>query len=320
MPRSFTWLAAIHILLFALTACELSPDVVICNDGKPPVIKTPTTIKEVATTLGAPVQLYTYNPAQENTFNSAQGTAVVIPAHAFVDENGKPVTTPVHVQLREVFDKATMVLTAMPTISDGRALESAGEFYLAPEEKVKWADGISVTLSSQIPPSVTSMEGMQLFAAQPISDFSFDCFHWSPQIDTTFKSFGQTASAKIPSALLNAGYEWINFDRFLPDEPKDTIIVTIPGENIDLKTNTMAYVLFQDNNTAFKFCESAGIGKLKSPGIPLGTAVSTVVIRTLNGKVYYGRTNTIVDGKKYLAPNILEITPEALVDSLKLLK
>ncbi|WP_157547587.1 hypothetical protein [Hymenobacter sp. DG25A] len=323
MQRTLKWLSALHILVFSLSGCELSPDVVICEDGTPPVLGTPATIQEIPTKLGPPMQLFTYDPAQENTFTSTQGTAILIPANAFVNENGQPITTPVHLEMREVFNKADMVLAAMPTISNGRILESAGELYLSPQEKVKWADGKTIEMTTTIPPSVTSMNGMRLFSGA--SNPTVGCFNWDLVLDTgsALAVTGQAlpqAKVTISSTLLNTGATWINIDKFLPEAPKDTIVANIPGDPVDVAKNTMAFALIRDRNSVLRLCDSSEPGTLQTPGIPLGTAVSVVVIRTLNSKMYFGRTNTIVDGKKYLTPNILEITPEALVDSLKLLK
>ncbi|WP_303311025.1 hypothetical protein [Hymenobacter sp. BT730] len=320
MQRTLKWLSALHILVFSLTGCELSPDVVICKDGTPPVVGTPATIQEIPAKLGPPMQLFTYDPTRENTFTSTQGTAILIPANAFVQENGQPVTTPVHLEMREVFNKADMVLAAMPTISNGRILESAGELYLSPQEKVKWAEGKTIEMTTTVPPSIASMAGMQLFSGA--SNPGVGCFNWDVVLDpgSALTVTGQKAKVTISSTLLNTGASWINLDRFLPDAPKDTIVANIPGDTVDVVKNTMAFALIRDMNSVIRLCDSSEPGTLQTPGIPLGTAVSVVVIRTLNSKMYFGRTNTIVDGKKYLTPNILEITPEALIDSLKLLK
>ncbi|MCR5889491.1 hypothetical protein LRS06_17280 [Hymenobacter sp. J193] len=310
------------LLLAALAGCELTPSVIICEDGPPPppILTTPANIQDIPSKLGPPVQQFIYDPTRENVFTGSQGTVILVSPNAFVTESGQPFTGPVHLEMREVFSKADMVLSAMPTISNGQLLESAGEFYLAPQEKVKWADGASVKFSAAIPASVTSMSGMQMFVGATPGAGTSRCFQWQPVDSSALTTDGQIATGQVSGAVLNAGYDWINFDRFLPDAPKDTIIANIVGEEVDLVKNTVAYVLFNTDNTAIKICEYAGPGKIKSPGIPLGSAVSIVVIRTLNGKLYYNRQKTVVNGRVNVEPALLEITPNALVDSLKIIK
>jgi len=292
--------------------------VVICEDGtSPPVLLVPTTIQEISGKLGPSLQTFLYDPTRENTFTGTQGTVIRVSPQAFVTQSGQPFTGLVHLEMREVFSKADMVLSAMPTISNGQPLESAGEFYLAPREKVRWADSASVKLKAVIPASVTSLAGMQVFAGSTPGPGSPTCFQWQPIDNSALTTEGQTVSGQVSGAVLDAGYDWINFDRFLPDAPKDTIIASIGGEKVDLTKNTLAYILFHADNTALKVCEYAGPGRIKSPGIPLGSAVSFVVIRTLNGKLYYRREKLVVQGRVDVEPVLLEITPNALVDSLR---
>ena len=62
MQHTLKRLSALYILVFFLSGCELSPDVVICKEGTPPVLGTPATIQEIPTKLGPSTQLFTYDP------------------------------------------------------------------------------------------------------------------------------------------------------------------------------------------------------------------------------------------------------------------
>ncbi|MFN8396353.1 MAG: hypothetical protein U0176_17140 [Bacteroidia bacterium] len=65
-------------------------------------------------------------PDQPKIITGQYGTRALIPANAFVFPDGTPVTSPVTVEVREVANKRGMILENLPTISNGRLLESGG--------------------------------------------------------------------------------------------------------------------------------------------------------------------------------------------------
>lgn len=104
-------------------------------------------------------------PDQPKVITGQYGTRALIPANAFVFPDGTPVTSPVTVEVREVANKRGMILENLPTISNGRLLESGGVVKVTATSagrELELADGKSIYV--QFPGG--NLEGMTLFAGQ----------------------------------------------------------------------------------------------------------------------------------------------------------
>ncbi|NVO30389.1 hypothetical protein [Hymenobacter lapidiphilus] len=305
------------LLLVLLAGCQFDSGVVVCEDGTTPCPQVPTTIRDLQTQLGAPRQTFTYQPGQTNTFTGAQGTIVTIPAGAFL-KFGRPVTSPVQLTLREVYDRATMVLSNMPTItSSGDVLESAGEIYLRADQDttLRLAPGIAIRLQTPNPPNLAIIDSMLLFVAPSVPA---GCFGWSLYRDAV-SDLTPVAGGNIVTigqTLYNSGYGWFNCDRFYGSSSLLPVVVQAPGTNID-QTNTAVFIIFRDFNGTLALCDFALPNVFTARSVPNGARVSVVVIRTIEGKLYYGRQDDIVQPGRSFSPLLRETTAVELVADLK---
>lgn len=316
-------LSALAALTLALPACQLDPGTVICEDGTTTLgpITIPPTLTALTAQLGAPVQTLTYDPSRVNVFTSAKGTRITIPANAF-RKNGQPVTAPLELAFREIFSRADMVLSNMPTIANGRLLESAGEVYLRADKDtaVRMVPGVRLTL--QVPtPANASRDSMSLFVGGWPGGTASTCFEWSlnqdPNSSLQPSAGGTSNTITVSSTLYNQGINWLNCDKFYSSpNPTTTVTVTVPGVNIDPAQNTMVFAVFRTFNGAIRICNFKGPSSFEMPGIPVTTPISIVVIRTVDGKLFYGRQDATVQAGITVAPTLQETTPTALVDAL----
>ncbi len=77
------------------------------------------------------MQTYTISGTAGGQFLTPQGTTVVIPPNAFVDQNNNPVTGSVTIQFKDIYKKSDMLLSNKPTqMQFGAPLKSAGEFFV----------------------------------------------------------------------------------------------------------------------------------------------------------------------------------------------
>jgi hypothetical protein len=311
-------------LPFLFTACQFDEGIVACEDGTTPGPgpggTMPATLKELQNQLGAPVQTFTYDPTRANTFTGSKGTIVSIPANAFV-RNGQPVAAPVQLALREIFSRADMVLSAMPTVSNGRVLESAGEVYLQPAQDttLRMAPGTSIRLQTPTPPNVAARDSMQLFIAR--ANASTFCFSWELNMDPG-SSLSPTPTGNlltISGALYNQGIGWFNCDRFYDTPSPQPITVNVPGTDIDPVKNTMVFAVFRAFNGTLKLCDFTAPNVFRTSGVPLGAAVSIIVIRTVNNKLYYGRQDGTVQAGVPFAPTLQETTSADIIANLNTL-
>jgi hypothetical protein len=307
-----------------LPACQFDSGVVICDDTTTPAppAPMPTSIKEVITQLAAPVQKFSYDPTRPNTFTGAKGTVITIPANAFL-RNGRVVTTPVELQVREIFSRADMVLSNMPTVSDGRVLESAGEVFLraSQDSTIRLAPNTAIQIRTQSPPGVSPQDTMRLFVAPSAPVAQTNCFNWtlntSPDSGISPAPGGYTIT--VGSLLYNAGIGWLNCDRFYNTPNPLPLVVNVPGPSINPQLNTMVFAVFRSFNGVLPLCTLSAPNTFTANLVPGGASVSVVVIHTQNGKLYYGRQDGIVQAGVAFSPTLQETTPADLVASLNTL-
>ncbi|SNC66127.1 outer membrane protein assembly factor BamB [Hymenobacter gelipurpurascens] len=308
--------ATILLALPLLNSCEQALDTVICEDGTPtgPVVQPPAhdSLTALSRRLGAPQQFFTYVPNRQNTITGLKGTIITIPANAFVKASGTPVTEPVLLEVREVFSRAEMVLTGTPTVSNGRLLESAGEIFLQPaqDSSLRLSPQATLQFQTQNPPNLSSPDSMRLF----VGNGGGGCFNWEPVFDpgSSLRPNGSGFQVNVSSALYNAGIGWFNCDRFYNNPDPLTVVVDVPGTSIDPKNNTMVFVVFRSLNGSLRACTFTAPNTFSTGGIPTGATVAVVVIRTLNGKLFYGRQDGAVAAGLRFSPTMREVTAAEL--------
>ena len=79
---------------------------------------------------GVPLKQYSINAVTGGSFTTSQGTIVTIPPNNFLDGSGNPVTGNVDISFRDIYTKSDMLLSDIPTSSNGSPIKSAGEFFI----------------------------------------------------------------------------------------------------------------------------------------------------------------------------------------------
>ncbi|UYZ64677.1 hypothetical protein [Hymenobacter weizhouensis] len=316
--KRFLLLALLALPL--LPACQFDAGVVACEDGTTPGPSPvpPATLQELRQQLGAPAQSFTYDPTRVNTFTGAKGTVVTIAAGAF-HRNGQPVAGPVPMHVREILSRADMVLSAVPTVSNGQVLQSAGAVFVGPaqDSSLQLGSNSQIRLQVPTPPNVPRRDSMSLFVAPPATNATA-CFNWL--LNTTPGSFLRPTAAGneiiIGNALYNQGIRWFNCDRFYGTPAPVTITVNVPGSNIDPRRNTLVFAVFRAFNGALQLCTFSPPNSFQASRLPLGQPISVVVIRTVDGKLYYGRQDGTAQAGQVFTPQLSETTTTALVANL----
>ena len=313
------------LLVLLLTGCQFDAGTVVCEDGTSPgpQLPPPATIRELQTQLGAARQTFTYTPGRTNTFTGAKGTIVTIPGNAFVQYGG-PLTAPIQLTLREIFSRADMVLSDMPTVAYGQALESAGEVFLRADSSVRMAPEAFIQLQTRNPANLASRDSMRLFVAPaaPVSGpGGGNCFTWylnsDPRSSLSPSPTGNTIL--ISDVLYNNGIGWFNCDRFYDTPNPLPLVVKIDAPNLDPTTNITVFAVFRDFNGTLAVCDFAAPNTFQTTGVPAGARVSIVAIHTANDKLYYGRQDGTLQAGVPFAPVLQETTAAALVEDLNTL-
>lgn len=130
-------------------------------------------------------QVLTIQPDQSQTITTDRGTMVVVPAQAFVFEDGTSPNGPVELIVREAFSPSDFISHNLTTASDGKILQTGGMVYIGAQAEgrpLMLADGAALTVAL---PTQKVDPNMELFYAQQTADGNIN---WQP----TGQKFRQT--------------------------------------------------------------------------------------------------------------------------------
>lgn len=265
-------------------------------------------------------QYFTVNVGSgPTTITGAEGTSITIPQGAFVDGNGNPITGNVSVEMKEIYDKADMVLTNKVTVSGGQLLVSGGEIYINATQNglnLSLEDSTFITITL---PYDTRDSGMTTF----VSDTSADgVVNWEPIPTDTVSPNGVTPDS---SGNVDGNYfwydpsnyiltinqlGWINCDRFY-NVPNTTITINTNATSTD---NLRAYLVFKNiNSVAAAYAYS---GSLNAYGCPIGEVVTLVVFDYKDGKEYFGQQEVTITSSGTYTVNLTEMSEAQIKSAL----
>jgi mono/diheme cytochrome c family protein len=127
-----------------------------------------------------PEQGFVINNANDTVIETEKGMVLVIPADAFVDENGHKVTN-VNFEVKEVFETTDILKAGLTTLSDGKLLETSGMFFLNAYDKVgkKLVLADDKKILAEIP-NMNPREDMMLFDGEKQEDGSINWVNPKP--------------------------------------------------------------------------------------------------------------------------------------------
>ncbi|GAB4333252.1 MAG: hypothetical protein OHK0038_09320 [Flammeovirgaceae bacterium] len=261
-------------------------------------------------------QSFKINPNQTNTINTESGTKLNIPSGTLVDASGNPITSEIEIKLLEAIDREDVILSGMPTTSNGELLVSGGEFDIDLGEDVKVGENGQLTMEVPIS-DTTVMAGMQLYVE---GVDSFGNFTWIPVaggISTTNNSYIVT----LPSGFSGGG---INIDKpirmpltpYVSVKPDTSLLPVIqPNQDTLIKTyitlknfNSVDYPKFDEIRQSFV-----------SYAIPANQEAMAIMMYYQENKLFYGKQSFVGDSTKgtSLIVRLKEINPLSLKDSLE---
>lgn len=238
----------------------------------------------------------------DKVFEVDKDLVIVIPPD-FVDLASYPCTNgffDIHITV--VDTKGEILIAGLPTISEGKLLESRIEINLQikdGDEVVKLAHGKQIAIKVNDP---DPRERMELFYGNN------DNSEWL-QADNDPNAWDNVANGEwifqdSQSVISGFGYEcfsdstdWINVDVFLevPQELRTDVCIELPQEFTN--KNTAVFMVFDDYNSvvylhgnadAMKFCEPYG-------SAPIGFNVTFVVISEMGDDLYlFTKKSTVI--------------------------
>lgn len=299
---------ALSFLLFTLIITLLSS----CNndDNEIPleeIIKGEELLQSIKEKREEAIQTFTLDASLGGEINGTNGTILLFTPNSFLDQNGDPVSGEVTIELIEIYDKAKMLLTKMPTNGkrpngDIETLVSGGEFYVNASQ-----EGQQLELANAFQlfaPTNEFDDQMVLFNGQ-----DNDCDTSNLECDIVWEEDDQGDLEAIqrdgPNGLgvtfylgLANNFGWTNIDRWYSDpRPKTTLHVDVP-EGYD-NTNSNVYISYDGEPTALAlldtyesdtelFTEHYGL-------IPIGLEVHFIFVTIQNGEYVYAIQSATIE-------------------------
>ena len=298
----------------------------------------------------AQVQVFSISSSDWNYIEGEQGSTLFFWPNSFSTPGGTVVTGDVQIELIEIFDKGSMLVTDMPSIGQRPSGEmaqliSGGEHYVgatkdggtltmnstfqltAPAEntgEVDWDMGLFRAEVSEGVPAERDDQAVWIEEGVGMEDDGATEDGEGFGIDRGEGGGGDGADTMY--WMLSDEFGWTNIDRWYSDpRPKTTINVAVPDGWDD--TNSAVYLSYDGEATALArmdtydddtelFSEHYGL-------IPIGLEIHVIFVTESEGDWSYTiQSTTIVDGHLTTfasANDLIETDTDGLVDAINAL-
>lgn len=265
-------------------------------------------ITEFINNLESPVQTYEIELNGTKSIRT-DNAAIFFDEDDFVDLSGNIVTGTIQVEVLELLTKGQILLYGFPSSSNGKLLESAGEFRITASQDgqqiyLREGEQYALYLSSE-----DLEEEMELFYLNEQNDWIEADQDSESQnsvriTDTNIDlpGNGVTDYVTFPNRL-----GWINCDRFIESADKNLEVELFLGDDFN-SSNTDAFLIFNDLNSVLRmsYIEESGIFKVLS--IPNGEKIKVITLTDLgDNKFLFGSKEEII-----VPDLIIELEPGAM--------
>jgi hypothetical protein len=291
--------AIIHVLtagILLLSACEKNTDIFVPDPGQ---LNGPDTAWQSPITPTMPVSnLKTsllFEPyvdsvevsANVATMSTPFGVLLNFPPNFCVNAAGQPLTGKVQVELIVIKKKGDMIRMGKPTTSNDSLQVSAGEIFI----KLK-KNGVPVQLAPNVKINIryTDLPTNQLMKLFFGDDSNPQQFNWLPNLDLSNNII-------VPSTQAYEIYTnhlgWINAAYNFSLTSTASVSVSASLANNFTNANTVAFTVLKDYRSVAAMHGDLGTRKFISPKLPLGKAVTVVVISKQVNDYYLGYETTV---------------------------
>jgi hypothetical protein len=258
-------------------------------------------------------QGFTINSSVVQSITTEKGSKVEFKENSFVTQGGNPVTGSVDVFVKEVATPGEMILCDLPTMANGRLLESGGEYNITASQngnQLKLAPGKYVKI--EIPHRGNNMSGMQVFNGAADATGKVN---WSVNTNPGNIVVGDS-SLFSKSNLFCDSINWINCDKFINDP---TVEFTVFPGNAPSSDSTNVFVHLTGRNTVAKMNWTQGLSYFKS-NMLLAVPSTLVGISMKNGQLYASVISVNIQNGQSTTLNFTTYTEEQLKTRLALLR
>lgn len=263
-------------------------------------------------------QNFTLNNTSGGVIIGDKGTRFNFNPNTLVDMAGNPVTGNVSIELIEIYDRSTMILTNKPTMGrmpNGQLapLISGGEFYLNATQNGQQL-AINFPVQAQLP---TTEPNDSMGQFDGVINAETGDLTWETVDSSDVFISGDTIAGAVQSYynMYCFNFGWVNCDYFYYDpNPKTDVVVDLPAGYQGY--NSQVYMLFEDQETMVcQLYDYEADGIYTSPNFPIGKSVYIVAVSIVADKLYYAiQPATIAADQVIAISSMTEITKAGLDD------
>lgn len=291
----------------ALTVTSCKKDTVEPSEEE---TSTPTTpifsnanVQALFNDLATPLQTYTMNASNFNSFTCTNGTIINIYPNAFLTQADVPVTGVVTIEVKDILSKKDMILNNAMPVSNGQLLVSGGQVYFnATQGGQKLKLDPSSYINMKVPAGSSPSSQMFEFYATGTSNLATNnsSLNWVMAIDSLPTPIGVTTNTASGGSYYDFycdSVTWTNCDYFYNTSGANTTCTVNLSGSFN-NSNTVVFMAMNGVNTMAKI-NSASYSSTSqsyvsySNSMPEGVSYTVVAI-SFDGTNYYYTSQVVV--------------------------
>lgn len=282
--------------VFLLNACQKNTDIFVPDSGQ---INGPDTTWQTTITASMPVSDLKNKLLIESHYDSIEvnsnvasvltpfGIMVNFPPNCCVGAAGQPITGRVQVEIMLLRKKGDMIRMGRPTTSADSLLVTAGEIFVRLKK-----DGLAVQLApnAKINIRYTDFPTNQMMKLFMGDESNAQQFNWLPNTDLV-NNFINTGTQNYE--IYTNHLRWLNVAYSYNLAGSGTVKVAAELAPYFTNTNTIAFTVFKDFKSVVGMYGSVNTKKFSSVKLPVGKAITVVVISKQGNDYFLGFESTV---------------------------
>ena len=255
-----------------------------------------------------PVQLFQASTSQAQTLTLLDGSFITVPAGAFALPSGTPATGTAQLRVQLLTKPSAMALGGLPSQTFWRPLEGRGQFRITAWQNggpLRLRPGFHLTVNVRLD-SLTYTSGQQTWSGIGVGSGSLNTT-WIQ--DTARVGITGTAGGQryFRTRVYTDTLGWYQVGQLWTSNPADT---TLLRADVGGDAATRVYLLPTQRSGAFLMKWNSQTRLMELYGVPAGSALNVVTLRTQNNQLQLAIERVTVRRGLVLRPAPVVVSPD----------
>lgn len=302
---------------FLLNACQKDIDVFVPDQGQIggpdtswySIITPSMPVADVRNSLMIDTYKDSFQVSNNSTITTPGGLQCNFPANCCVGNTGQTITGNVNVEMMLVRKKGDMIRLGTPTTSNNRLLVSGAQVFIRLKKdnnELHLAPGTRIEAKYTEQPISTQLKFFKGDASNATA------FNWMPNTDISDSFFITPNYYQFKSAHLN----WLGSAYFYDTTGISRVAVKADLASYFTNANTIAYTVFKDYRSVVGMYGDISSKKFITGFLPVGKAITVVVISKQGNDYFLGYQNTITAAPSAGGPPVQSVQVIPIKSSL----